>query len=495
MSTILTRMGDGYSVELSPDELRRDVVEGSEDAARRAGIPVLDDGEVDYLVELFAYPGRITGVERGHEVVLTKDGCANTLYNGQMSSGVGVPLAREQGIRIFERAFCFDTMEVGHPDYSFKPAKPLIALERMTMEQALLDTIVPLFYGAMPNMGLYFQPDGPFRNPADLLPRGLIAEARETQLEAAAKLRDDMILVGSEMAEAGADGIDFDTTASAGDAEFLATLEAVERLAGTTDLAIEVGMATELVLGFHGEVEYRGTRLAGLWPHQQVKVVEQAGGHIFGPVATTHTGKSAPWNVARATTFVKECSRVATHPGACQRGHGGGWHLDGRGPAQRRVDPCRRGAGRDRSGGRLVGGRRRSLGDVAVPRPRLWDGRHQDCRRSGSQDAAPRNAPSGGETLRGERSGRRSARLDRFDGHARPPRRARHRRHHGGARLCQGHRGEDPHRRPTGSIRQLGGAPEGEGRRSSLGATRRASQPGAPKGWILRDRQARSSSG
>lgn len=314
MTTILTRMGDGYSVELTPDQLRRDVVEGSEDAARRARIPALEEHEIDYLVDLFAYPGRITGVERGHEVVLTKDGCANTLYNGQMSSGVGIPLAREQGIRVFERAFCFDTMEVGHPDYSFKPAKPLIALERMTMEQALLDTIVPLFYGAMPNMGLYFQPDGPYRNPADLLPKGLIDEAREVQLEAAATLRDDMVLVGSQMAEAGADGIDLDTTASAGDAEFLATLEAIEELARTTDLAIEVGMATELVLGFHGALEYKGTRLAGLWPHEQVLVAEQAGAHIFGPVATTHTGKTAPWNVARATTFVKECARVATIP-------------------------------------------------------------------------------------------------------------------------------------------------------------------------------------
>jgi len=314
MATILTRMGDGHSVELTPDQLRREVVEGSEDAARRARIPALDENEVDYLVDLFAYPGRITGVERGREVVLTKDGCANTLYSGQMSSGVGIPLAREQGVRIFERAFCFDTMEVAHPDYSFKPAKPLIALERTTMEQALLDTIVPLFYGAMPNMGLYFRPDGPYRNPADLLPKGLIAEARETQVGAAAALRDDMVMVGTEMAAAGADGIDFDTTASAGDAEFLATLEAIERLADTTDLAIEVGMATELVLGFHGELEYKGTRLAGLWPHQQVKVVEQAGAHIFGPVATTRTDRTAPWNVARATTFVRECSRVAEIP-------------------------------------------------------------------------------------------------------------------------------------------------------------------------------------
>jgi dimethylamine---corrinoid protein Co-methyltransferase len=314
MTTITTRMGDGHALELTPDELRRELVEGSEAAATKAKIPALETNEIDYLHDLFAYPGRIAGVPSGHEVVLTKDGCANTLYSGQMSSGVGVPLAREQGIRVMERALGFDTMEVGHPDYSFKPAKALVALEQLCMEQSLLDCIVPLFYGAMPNMGLYFQPDGPFPNPADLLPKGRIEEARETQLEAAETLRRDMVTMGRAMAAVGADGIDFDTTGSAGDAEFLATLQAIEELGATTDLAIEVGMATELVLGFHGELEYKGTRLAGLWPHQQVKVAERAGAHIFGPVSTTNTGKSAPWNVARATTFVKECSRVAEIP-------------------------------------------------------------------------------------------------------------------------------------------------------------------------------------
>jgi len=314
MSTIRTRMGDGHAVALTRDELRRDLVEGSQAAAHRAKIPPLDEADLEHLTEIFAYPGRIVGVEPGHEVVLTKDGCANTLYNGQMSSGVGIPLAREQGIRVMERAFGFDTMEIGHPDYSFKPAKALLSLEQLCMAQAQLDCIVPLFYGAMPNMGLYFRPDGPFANPADLLPDGRIEEARETQLEAAARLRDDMLYISRAMAEVGADGIDFDTTASAGDAEFLATLQAVEELATHTDLAIEVGMATELVLGFHGELEYEGTRLAGLWPHQQLKVVEQAGAHIFGPAVTTNTGKSAPWNVARACTFVKECSRVAQIP-------------------------------------------------------------------------------------------------------------------------------------------------------------------------------------
>ena len=254
------------------------------------------------------------GVEPGHEVVLTKDGSVNSLYSAQLSSGVGLPLAREQAFRVFERAFGFDTMEIGHPDYSFKPVKPIVALEATGVEQALLTTIIPVFYGAMPNFGLYARPDGPFPNPADLLPRGKIDEAREAQMEMAEACREDMLYVSHVMDEMGADGINFDTTASAGDAEFLATLQAVEELAATTDMAIEVGMAAEFVLGFHGEVEYKGTRLAGLWPHQQVKVVEEAGAHLFGPVVNTVSQKSVPWNVARAVAIVKECSRVATIP-------------------------------------------------------------------------------------------------------------------------------------------------------------------------------------
>ena len=62
MTTIGTRMGDGYVVELTPDELRHDLVEGSEDAARRGKVPALDEREIDYLFDLFAFPGRIVGV-------------------------------------------------------------------------------------------------------------------------------------------------------------------------------------------------------------------------------------------------------------------------------------------------------------------------------------------------------------------------------------------------------------------------------------------------
>jgi dimethylamine--corrinoid protein Co-methyltransferase len=314
VSEILTRMGDGYTVAMGRDEVRTDLRAGSEDAARRGKVPVLEESELDWLFDLFANPSRIMGVERGHEVVLTKDGSVNTLYSAQLSSGVGLPLSREQAFRVFERAFCFDTMEIGHPDYSFKPVKAIVALEATGVEQALHGTIIPVFYGAMPNFGLYARPDGPFSNPADLLPRGQIDEAREAQMEMAEACRNDMVYVSRKMADVGADGINFDTTASAGDAEFLATLQAVEELAASTDLAIEVGMAAEMVLGFHGELAYDGVRLAGLWPHQQVKVVEKAGAHLFGPVVNTNTRKSTPWNVARAVTFVKECSKVAEIP-------------------------------------------------------------------------------------------------------------------------------------------------------------------------------------
>ncbi len=314
MGIIRTRMGDGRAVELTVDDIRADIQAGTEEAADRGRIPALTGNEQEWLVELFCRPDRVVGVEQGHEVVLTDDGSVNALYGAQSSSGVGVPVSREMGIRVYERAFCMDTMEVGHPDYSFKPVRPIVALEQQAMESTLLGTIIPMYYGAMPNLALYARPDGPFPNPADLLPAGRIADARIAQEEAAEVCSRDMVYVARKMWEVGADGINFDTTASAGDAEFLATLRAVEQVAGTTGLSIEVGMAAEFVLGMHGEVEYQGTRLAGLYPHEQVRLVEMAGAHVFGPAVNTNTRRSSPWNVSRAVTFVKACSQAAGIP-------------------------------------------------------------------------------------------------------------------------------------------------------------------------------------
>jgi dimethylamine--corrinoid protein Co-methyltransferase len=314
MATIVTRMGDGYAVEFTADELHRELVEGSEDAARRGKVPPLEERELEHLHDLFAFPGRVVGVRPGNECILSKDGSGNTLYSAQLSSGVGLPLAREQAVRTFERAFGFDTFEVGHPDYSYKAVKPIVALERTTMESCLQTTILPLFYGAMPNLGLYSQPDGPFPNPSALLPMGKVAEARAAQEEAAAACTADIVFMARHMAAAGADGLNLDTTAAAGDAEFLAALQAAETVSGELSLPVEMGMAAECVLGFHGELSYAGTRLAGLWPHQQVKLAEKAGVAVFGPVVNTNTRRSTPWNVARACAFVKACSEAAEIP-------------------------------------------------------------------------------------------------------------------------------------------------------------------------------------
>ncbi len=175
-------------------------------------------------------------------------------------------------------------------------------------------TIFPLLYGFMPNLGLYYRPDGSFANPSDLLPLGKIDEARRTQEEALEACHEDCVEMSDCMVAMGADGIDYDTVASTGDAEFLAVLHTTEHVAKETGLPVEIGMSAEMVLGFHGQLEYNGVRLAGLWPHQQLHLCEKAGCAIFGPVVNTNTKKTIPWNLARALTFVKACTEIAKIP-------------------------------------------------------------------------------------------------------------------------------------------------------------------------------------
>ena len=124
-----------------------------------------------------------------------------------------------------------------------------------------------------------------------------------------------MVFVGEGMIEAGADGLDFDTAGAAGDADFLAALRAVEEIKGRhPDIGIELGMAGEFVLGMHGQLEFDGRRLAGMWPREQVKVAAKAGVTMFGPAVNVNTTKSVAWNVARALTIVKPCVRRGEIP-------------------------------------------------------------------------------------------------------------------------------------------------------------------------------------
>ncbi|CEO88978.1 Dimethylamine methyltransferase MtbB3 (fragment) [Syntrophaceticus schinkii] len=309
MEKVFTRMGDGSAVWLSKEEVRHELEEGANDAADRGKIPSLTQEELDNLFDICTRPEKIVSVDRGNEVIVTFD--AGTLKMVR----IGVPVHRSQSIHIHERALGSDTMELAHIDYSYKAIKPIVHEEMYDMEQAQLATIIPLFYGAMPNVGLYTQPDGPVPNWSELLPLGKIAEAQAAQEDAVTHAEKDMVYVGSNLYEAGADGINFDTTGASGDADFLATLRAIRALKEKyPELPIEMGMSGEFVLGMHGELYFDDVRLAGLYPHDQVKVAEKAGVTIFGAVVNTNSSKSFPWNIARAVTFVKACTEAAIIP-------------------------------------------------------------------------------------------------------------------------------------------------------------------------------------
>lgn len=309
MNKIFSRMGDGFPVELSESELMRDLEEGTEDAADRGNIPALSKEELQHLFDIFSSPYRFVSVEPGNEVVLSYDGAPIKMMR------TAVNVHRIQSLQIYEKLMGADTIELGHVDYSFKPVKPIVGMEQTVLEQTLMVTHVPLFYGAMPNLGLYSQPDGPFPNPSELLPQGKIAEARASYENAVEDAVKDIVYVASAMYESGADGINLDTVGAAGDADFLAGLKATEILRKKyPDICIELGMAGEFVLGLHGELTYEETRLAGLYAHEQVKVAEKAGVTIFGPVVNTKTSKSSPWNLSRAITFIKACCEAASVP-------------------------------------------------------------------------------------------------------------------------------------------------------------------------------------
>ena len=79
-------------------------------------------------------------------------------------------------------------------------------------------------------------------------------------------------------------------------------------------MPIIMGSANEFILGMHGAVTFENQRLAGMYPHRQVKVVEAAGADIYGVAVGTNTSESVAWNLARALTFVKETVKVADIP-------------------------------------------------------------------------------------------------------------------------------------------------------------------------------------
>lgn len=319
MQKIFSRLGDGWAIELTEAELMTDIVEGSAIAARDADIDPLSDDDIKHLFGICKNAHRFSGVERGYEVITTFDGPTIEIRHA------GIIANRQQALQIFERCLGADTMEFSHVDYSYKPAKTIIHEDLPLFEQAQHLMVIPLFYGAMPNLGLYTYPDGPMPNPAELLPMGKIKEARDAYEGAVELAVKDMVFAASSFHEAGADGINFDTVGASGDPDFKAALIAIEILKKKyPDICIEMGMAGEFVLGTHGELNHFDQRLAGLFPHQQLKIAEKAGVTIFGPVVNTVSTKTIPWNLSRAITMIKACVKDANIPVHANMGMGVG---------------------------------------------------------------------------------------------------------------------------------------------------------------------------
>ncbi|MBW8003921.1 MAG: hypothetical protein FVQ80_18315, partial [Planctomycetes bacterium] len=112
-------------------------------------------------------------------------------------------------ILTYERACGADTTSIGHSDYSYKQVKLIINFEMNEYYTTSMMTTVPFFYGAQPNMGLYFQPEGPCPNPAELMPAGKIREAQDAQEQAYEYLKKDLVFVGKKLPSVGCEGINF----------------------------------------------------------------------------------------------------------------------------------------------------------------------------------------------------------------------------------------------------------------------------------------------
>lgn len=305
-----TRMGDGYGIYMTEDEIYADIRAGVEDAAVRGKIEPLTEEDVHRIFEIVTMPGSTVGVEHGKQVVTTSDsGCH------KFETKCGIPIERSVQAMVHERILGGDSVDLGNTDFNFKTSKGVANREAGLLKSALDKTTFPILFGAMINLGFYTKPDGPVDNWSVLLPEGKVAQALSAQEEAIEYAVKDIVYVAEKMYEVGADGINMDTTGGAGDADWLAALKAAEIISSKyPDLGIEMGMSSEFVIGMHGRLSYNGQRLAGLYPHQQVKVAEKAGVSIFGPVVNTNCSKSFPWNIARVCTFIKACSEAATIP-------------------------------------------------------------------------------------------------------------------------------------------------------------------------------------
>lgn len=315
MSKIYTRMGDGRRVEMTREELKAEIEDGANNGATKGKVPGLTDDELDHLLDIFVAPERVVSVSPEDLIVMSTDVAPDTIImNFSEYGGVGVPTDTVTAQMIAERVCGTDCVQNAFRGGNVKGSSVSIMQVRQEIEALSLNTISPIIYTCMPNMGAYFKPDGPFDNCGDLMAAGKVEEGKKTYESIIPSIIKDVTFTSEMVAGIGADSINLDTAAAAGDAEFLAVLQATEKVTKEIGLPVLINMSNHFVMGMHGEVEYNGKRLAGMMPHDQAKVVEESGANIFGPVVNTNTKKSVAWNVAKSVAVMKECSKQSNIP-------------------------------------------------------------------------------------------------------------------------------------------------------------------------------------
>ena len=154
-------------------EIEADLHAGSEAAVKRAKVEPLTEDDIAHLLDIFTSPAKFSAVDYGDEVVLSFDGSGN--------ADISSPVLEQV---IYQNHHGADMIELWHHDYSYKAVRTVLPFQTQMLKDAQQQTVVPLNYGAMPDLGRYSQPDGPAPNWSQLMPLGKIAEARAAQEEA-----------------------------------------------------------------------------------------------------------------------------------------------------------------------------------------------------------------------------------------------------------------------------------------------------------------------
>ncbi|MCD4703981.1 MAG: [dimethylamine--corrinoid protein] Co-methyltransferase [Methanosarcinaceae archaeon] len=325
-TTYHQRMGDARPVEMTKEEIIYDIDEGSKLAAEMGRIPELTDDEKDHLLDIFLIPDKMVSVSQENRVILSADvGGMGLFGNYGEYGGVGIPMDYTTANLVMERGFAADYHLVSNLNLMNKDLKPAATQLQQSLEDTLMRTISPVEPLIVPNLGNYYKPEGPYDNAGDLISNGEIEKGLAAYEDAMVAVEKDLLWSAQAVLDPiGTDGLNLDTTAAAGDGDFLATLKATEQIKKTTRLSAYIGMANEFVLGIHGGLEYNGERLAGQYPHEQVKSVAKAGADMFGCVVNIKTKKSTPWNLAKTVTLLKRCVEDADIPVHVNMGMGVG---------------------------------------------------------------------------------------------------------------------------------------------------------------------------